>query len=108
MKPSWKDSATRLFFGLLARTPQVIYSAIGLILSYGLRAKKSAIAKAALKKARLPVSEIRIKQILRKSARHHVDYLLALPVLNKVPTLPQFVWVNFIGLPAIPAQIETP
>ncbi|KEQ19476.1 lysophospholipid acyltransferase family protein [Endozoicomonas numazuensis] len=84
MKLSWKDSATNLLIGLFTRLPLAVYSAIGLILSYGLRVKKSHIARASLQQAIHPVSEKRLQEILRQSARHTVNYVLTLPVLNKV------------------------
>ncbi|WP_422132655.1 lysophospholipid acyltransferase family protein [Endozoicomonas sp. ALD040] len=87
LKSGWKDSVLDLLIGLLSRTPQVLYSVIGLIFSYVLRAKKGHIARASLQLALLPVSEKTHKQIIRQSARHTVDYILTLPFLDKVPYL---------------------
>ncbi|WP_252178672.1 hypothetical protein [Endozoicomonas sp. 4G] len=79
-----KDTAVRFLIGLLSRTPRFVYSVIGLVLSYALRAKKSHIARESLQLTLLPVSEKRQKQIIRQSARHTIDYILSLPSLSKV------------------------
>nr|WP_306671301.1 hypothetical protein [Endozoicomonas sp. SESOKO2] len=84
IKSSWKDSTVDLLIGFLSRTPRVFYSVMGLIFSCALQAKKSHIARASVQMALLSVSEKRQKQIIRQSARYTVDYVLALPSLNKV------------------------
>ncbi|WP_062267404.1 lysophospholipid acyltransferase family protein [Endozoicomonas arenosclerae] len=81
----WKNVAANYLVRLLTRIPKTAYSAFSLIFSYALRLQKNHIARASIQQALPYLCEKKIKQIIRQSARHTVDYVLALPQLDKQP-----------------------